>query len=107
MNVLGFYGSPTAVSEESLERGYPYDFMHDASAALLRDGVVVAAIAQERLDRVKQSNAFPADAIRFCLREANITIAEVDRLVFPFLETTMDGYSAVRPTPSTKLLKVR
>ena len=42
----------------------------DSSAALVRDGRVVAAVAEERLTRVKYQGGFPARAVRECLRIA-------------------------------------
>ncbi len=54
--------------------------MHDASAALVRDGEVVAAAEEERFVRKKHVSGFPKEAIRYCLREAGITIAELDAI---------------------------
>jgi carbamoyltransferase len=48
-------------------------FSHDASAAIIKDGKVLAAVAQERFDRMKHSKNIPKDAIRYCLQVANIT----------------------------------
>ncbi len=55
---------------------------HDAGAALVRDGRLVAAVGQERLDRVKSSGAFPWAAIEACLDQAGARAREVDRIVF-------------------------
>jgi carbamoyltransferase len=49
----------------------------DAAAALIRNGTIVAAASEERFDRSKKSGAFPFQAIRYCLREAGATLAEV------------------------------
>ena len=49
----------------------------DASACLLRDGVLVAAAEEERFRRVKHWAGFPSEAIRYCLREASATLADV------------------------------
>ncbi|MEZ5179380.1 MAG: carbamoyltransferase [Acidimicrobiales bacterium] len=45
---------------------------HDAAAALVVDGEIVAAAQQERFSRVKHDPAFPLDAIRYCLDEGGI-----------------------------------
>src|SRR3984957_6185294 len=45
---------------------------HDAAAALAIDGVVVAAISEERLTRVKHQGGFPNRALEYCLREAGL-----------------------------------
>lgn len=52
--------------------------MHDASAALVVDGKVVAAAEEERFIRVKHTKGFPKNAIHFCLDYAGIKMEEVD-----------------------------
>lgn len=55
---------------------------HDANAALLVDGRLVAASQEERYSRVKQDGAFPTRAIHDCLSLAGLTVADVDACVF-------------------------
>ena len=55
---------------------------HDSSAALLRDGEVVAAANEERFSRLKHDASLPVRAARWCLSEAGITIDDVDYVVF-------------------------
>src|SRR3984893_2263624 len=55
-------------------------FHGDSSAALVRDGVLVAAAEEERFRRVKHWAGFPAESIAYCLREAGLTLAEVDHV---------------------------
>jgi len=43
---------------------------HDAAAALVRDGELVAAAEEERFTRIKHTADFPVHAIRYCLEEA-------------------------------------
>src|SRR5688500_13126373 len=50
----------------------------DSSAALFLDGELVAAIAEERFRRVKHWAGFPTKAMEFCLRDAGITMKDVD-----------------------------
>jgi carbamoyltransferase len=57
-------------------------YYHDAAAALLRDGQLVAAAEEERFSRIKHDFAFPANAIQFCLREAKISGSDLDYVVF-------------------------
>ena len=52
----------------------------DSSAAIFKDGVMIAATEEERFRRVKHWAGFPSMAIQFCLREAGITLAEVDHI---------------------------
>src|SRR6266852_862606 len=50
----------------------------DASACLVRDGKLVAAAEEERFRRVKHWAGFPSEAIRFCLAEGCVSLADVD-----------------------------
>lgn len=52
----------------------------DSSAAIFVKGVLVAAIEEERFTRVKHWAGFPSLAIQFCLREAGVTIEQVDHI---------------------------
>jgi len=64
-------------------------FFHDSAACLLKDGNIVAAAEEERFSRKKHDSSFPTMAITFCLKEANISIAEISLIVFyekPFLK---------------------
>jgi carbamoyltransferase len=55
---------------------------HDAAAALVVDGAIVAAIQQERLSRIKNDARLPLDAARACLAHAGLTAGDLDRVVF-------------------------
>lgn len=55
---------------------------HDANAALLVDGELIAAAQEERYSRIKHDGAFPRQAIAFCLRQAGLTPAAVQTVVF-------------------------
>ena len=57
-------------------------FYHDAAAAMVRDGDIVAAAQQERFSRRKHDPRFPAAAIEYCLEEANVTVSDLDTIVF-------------------------
>lgn len=57
-------------------------FYHDSSAALLKDGRVLAAAAEERFTRRKHDISFPINAIRFCLDRAGISIEKVNYIGF-------------------------
>jgi len=54
---------------------------HDTSAALVADGELVAAVAQERMDRIKLSSAFPDAAIEEVLRLSGVAPGDVDKVV--------------------------
>jgi carbamoyltransferase len=55
----------------------------NSSAALVSDGRLVAAVEEERFNRVKYAAGFPSAAIRYCLDAAGITLAEVDHVAIP------------------------
>ena len=55
-------------------------FHADASAVLLRDGELVAAVAEERLNRVKHFAGFPALAVKEVLDIGGIGLADVDHV---------------------------
>jgi carbamoyltransferase len=57
-------------------------YYHDAAAALLRDGQLVAAAEEERFSRVKHDFDFPKLAIQFCLQQAKIEAKDLDYVVF-------------------------
>jgi carbamoyltransferase len=55
-------------------------FHGDSAAALVRDGLLVAAAEEERFRRVKHWAGFPSNAIAYCLREAGLSLADVDHI---------------------------
>jgi carbamoyltransferase len=64
-------------------------FYHDAAAALIRDGEIVAAAEEERFTRKKHDFEFPLQAIQFCLNSGGIRSEDLDLVVFfekPFLK---------------------
>jgi carbamoyltransferase len=64
-------------------------YYHDAAAALIHDGKLVAAAEEERFTRRKHDQGFPYHAIDFCLGQAQITDQDLDYVVFyekPFLK---------------------
>lgn len=77
-------------------------YYHDAAAALVRDGVIIAAAQEERFTRKKHDARFPENAVAYCLREAGITVADVDIVTFydkPLLkfERILETYLAYVP----------
>src|SRR5215467_4849741 len=81
----------------------------DASAAIFKDGVMIAAIEEERFRRVKHWAGFPTQAVEFCLKEAGITLSAVDHIaigrdpyakiwkkIFFLLKNPGGGWSAVK-----------
>jgi carbamoyltransferase len=71
---------------------------HDAAAAIVIDGAVVAAAEEERFTRAKQTKVFPAKAIEYCLNEAGLDLHDVEEVAYfvdPMLQLLMpitNGY---------------
>ncbi|MBC7711731.1 MAG: carbamoyltransferase [Rhizobacter sp.] len=57
-------------------------FYHDSAAVLLKDGEIIAAAEEERFSRKKHDSSFPGHSIHFCLTQANITLDNIDAVVF-------------------------
>ena len=55
----------------------------NASAAIVCDGRLVAAVEEERFNRVKYAAGFPAQAIRYCLKEAGLQLKDIDHVAVP------------------------
>ncbi len=85
-------------------------FYHDSAAALLSDGEIVAAAQEERFSRKKGDPAFPKAAVNFCLRQAGITIDDVDHLVFydkPLVkfDRLLETYMSIAPSGYRSLVR--
>ena len=64
-------------------------YYHDSAAALTIDGRIIAAVQEERFTRVKHDPDFPAHAVRYCLEQAELSIDDLDAVVFydkPFIK---------------------
>src|SRR5690554_2204464 len=89
MLILSIHGG-TEAPHEDLKIFDPGKITHDAAAVLVQDGVVVAAIEEERLNRVKHTGKSPLEAINFCLDKLGVTYAEIDKLVMTTREQECD-----------------
>ena len=77
-------------------------YYHDSAACLLVDGRIAAAAQEERFTRVKHDERFPSQAVAYCLREAGLTIDQVDAIGFyekPLVkfERLLESYLASAP----------
>jgi len=90
MLILGISGGMNLVHEDQ----YPVSqgTFHDAAAALIDNGKIIAAIEEERLNRIKHTNKAPAAAIRFCLDSARVTLNDVDKVAFFGTETFLNSF---------------
>jgi carbamoyltransferase len=79
-------------------------YYHDSAAALLEDGILIAAAEEERFTRKKHDFGFPRNAIDFCLGQAGITGHELDYVVFyekPLLKFERILMSTLQTFPSS------
>ncbi len=77
-------------------------FYHDAAAALVCDGTIVAAAQEERFTRKKHDSGFPSNAIAYCLKHEGISAADLSYVAFydkPFVkfERILETYLAYAP----------
>lgn len=80
-------------------------FFHDAAAALLREGELVAAAEEERFTRKKHDYGFPFRSIEFCLRAAGIRGGDLDYVVFfekPFVKFERILMTAMQTFPKSR-----
>src|SRR5271166_6456234 len=97
MIVLGISGFENAVPFKKShwpgldEREYRISQGHDSAAALVIDGKIIAAAAEERFSRKKHTGSFPSGAVAYCLATAGITPDDIDEIAHSF------DYSPYRP----------
>ena len=77
-------------------------YYHDAAAALINDGEIVAAAQEERFTRKKHDSGFPSHAVQFCLGHSGLKPGDLDFVAFydkPFLkfERLLETYLAFAP----------
>ncbi|MBL56022.1 MAG: hypothetical protein CMP61_02430 [Flavobacteriales bacterium] len=75
---------------------------HDSAAALIINGKIIAAAQEERFSRIKYDNKFPKHAIQFCLKNANVSLSQIDAVCFydkPFIkfERIIESHIAIVP----------
>ncbi|MEW5692573.1 MAG: carbamoyltransferase [Candidatus Hydrogenedentota bacterium] len=85
-------------------------YYHDSAAALIRDSKIIAASQEERFTRKKHDEGFPHNAIKYCLKEGNLTGEDLDYVVFydkPFIkfERLLQTYFATWPRSLKSYLK--
>ena len=56
---------------------------HDSSAALVKDGRIVADVAEERFVRIKHYSKLPINSIEYCLKSQNLTMNDIDIIAIP------------------------
>jgi carbamoyltransferase len=84
---------------------------HDKGAVLIKDGKVVVGITQERLSRIKHDGGYsngeiPVSSIMYCMSELDITIEDIDLIVYSSTELedkTYELFNKVFRVPKKKL----
>jgi carbamoyltransferase len=85
-------------------------FYHDSAACLVKDGEILSAVQEERFTRKKHDHNFPQKAIEFCIKDAGISIDQIDLVAFydkPFLkfERLLETYLAYAPVGIKSFIK--
>ncbi len=75
---------------------------HNATACILKDGKILAAVSEERFNRIKNADVFPKEAINYCLNKAGINGKDVD--LFVRIYEHPEGY--ISPTGEAKSPKL-
>jgi carbamoyltransferase len=103
MNIIGISGLENSIPFKKKhwpgldEREYRMTQGHDAAAALIVDGVLVAGAAEERFNRRKHCGDFPRQAIEYCLGEAGISLDDVDEIAHAFDYTPYAAAFSIDP----------
>lgn len=85
-------------------------YYHDSAAALIQNGIVLNAIQEERLSRIKHDSSFPIHSIKEILKINKLNLSDIDHIVFyekPFVkfERLMDTYVSFAPRGIKSYLK--
>lgn len=81
---------------------------HDSSCCLLQDGILTAAVQEERFSRIKNDRSFPKIAFRYCLEEAGLAITDVDCIAYyedPLLKLGRQVWMSMLPNLSAERTK--
>lgn len=89
MRILGMSGGIDYPNEDFFKSRLIQGDPHDSAAVLIEDGKVVAAIEEERINRIKHTGKFPVNAIQQCLDIQGIQISDIDRFVFASTDVTV------------------
>ena len=88
MIILGFQAGFDPV----YSRGVLGEICHDSSAVMIQDGKLLAAIEEERMDRIKHSNKVASLAVSACMSGNRIAARDIDKIAIPCIESCADAY---------------
>jgi carbamoyltransferase len=93
LRILGLHIAPNDVVQYNGDNWGP----HDTAAALVdQDGTILAAVEEERLNRIKHANFFPVESIRYCLESQGLTGRNLDYIAFPVTRLSMMMWTVQR-----------
>ncbi len=77
-------------------------FYHDSAVTLIKDEKIIAAVQEERFTRKKHDSGFPFESTKYCIKEANINLEDIDYIAFydkPFIkfERILETYLTEAP----------
>ncbi len=90
MYVLGISGG-FYTKEGTFLPYVPKWFYHDAAAALFKEGKLLCAVEEERLNRKKHTTMFPYHSISFCLEKAGISFSEIEAIGYYYKDDFVDN----------------
>lgn len=90
MLVLGLSGGFGLPGERFIPN-LPVWFFHDSASCLVRAGQIIAAVEEERVNRIKHTNMLPVGAAGECLKVAGVGSADVDLVAYFFSEEYADN----------------
>lgn len=87
LGLSGGFGFP----DDQFTKNLPVWFFHDSAACLIHNNDIVAAIEEERINRIKHTNMFPVNSIKYCLKTAGIDLRKIARIAYFFQENYVDN----------------
>lgn len=82
----------------------------DSSACIIRDGQLIACAEEERFTRIKHWSGLPVEAVRFCLKEAGVSLKEIDHIGIsrnPYANVTKKIWFILKKRPRLSFVKTR
>ncbi|MBU4231182.1 MAG: carbamoyltransferase, partial [Proteobacteria bacterium] len=82
----------------------------DSSACIVKNGELIAAVEEERFERIKHWAGFPTQSIKYCLREAGLSIEEIDHVALnrnPRANLLRKIWFILRRRPTLAMIKDR
>ncbi len=90
LGLSGHFSGEDADLAPNMEGAFFHDAFHDAAACLIRDGELLAAVEEERFNRIKKTTKFPINAARACLDTAGVSPSEITAVGHFFAEGLLD-----------------